>query len=333
VGLCVDSTEASKIPPILFFPYKRRADARELAAEQELDRRRFGAKRGQRNVWWQRCCLVAALALALNLTTAHATPPQRIVSLNLCVDQILVDLVARDRIAAVTHLAADASVSAAPKMFANIASTRGAAEEVLGRDPDLVIAGVYTTPATVDLLRRLGRRVVVVPLPETIDGVRALISTIADAVEAPSAGQALIATMDARLAATLPTSSTRPAAVVYQINNYVTGRGSLLDDALSRAGFRNAGGDFATYANGKTSLENIVVSPPDVLILATNPDDYATAVGDNLRHPALTKLRARIPSLVLPWPLWLCGTHHIATAVEQLATARARLLSAIKAGP
>jgi iron complex transport system substrate-binding protein len=273
------------------------------------------------------------LTLALNLTTAHAAPPQRIVSLNLCVDQILVDLVARERIAAVTHLAADASVSAAPEKFARLPAIHGAAEEVLSRDPDLIIAGVYSTPATVDLLRRLGRRVVLVPMPQTIDGVRALITTLADTVEAPAAGQALVAAMDARLAATRPTSSANPSALIYQINNYVTGRGSLLDEALGRAGFRNAGGDVAIYANGKTSLENIVAAPPDVLILASNPDDYATAVGDNMRHPAMAQLRARVPSLVLPWSLSLCGTHHIATAVEQLAAARTRLLATIKAGP
>jgi iron complex transport system substrate-binding protein len=277
----------------------------------------------------------AVMTLAFGMASAHAAPPQRIVSLNLCVDQILVDLVARERIAAVTHLAADASVSAVPEKFARIPAIRGAAEEVLARDPDLVIAGVYSTPATVDLLRRLGRRVVVVPMPQTIDGVRALITTIAETVEAPAAGQALVAAMDARLAATTPTptSSANPSALIYQINNYVTGRGSLLDEALGRAGFRNAGGDVTIYANGKTSLENIVAAPPDVLILASNPDDYTTSVGDNLRHPALARLRARIPSVVLPWSLSLCGTHHIATAIERLAAARARLLATIKAGP
>jgi iron complex transport system substrate-binding protein len=282
---------------------------------------------------WLFAVRVLGLALALNLATAHAAPPQRIVSLNLCVDQILVDLVARERIAAVTHLAADASVSAAPEKFARIPAIRGAAEEVLARDPDLVIAGVYSTPATVDLLRRLGRRVVLVPMPQTIDGVRALIITLAETVEAPAAGQALVAAMDARLAAARPASSANPSALIYQINNYVTGRGSLLDEALARAGFRNAGGDVAIFANGKTSLESIVATPPDVLILASNPDDYTTSVGDNLRHPALAALRARIPSVVLPWSLSLCGTHHIATAIEQLAAARARLLATIKAGP
>jgi hypothetical protein len=49
---------------------------------------------------------------------------------------------------------------------------------------------------------------------------------------------------------------------------------------------------------------------------------YKTAVADNLRHPMLKRLASQRPAVVVPWPLWLCGTHHIATAVERLAAAR-----------
>ncbi len=279
--------------------------------------------------------LATALALGIGAAAcgvAQAAPPRRIVSLNLCVDQILVDLVPEARIAAVTHLAADASVSAAPERFAQIASTRGAAEDVLARDPDLIIAGVYTTPATVDLLRRLGRRIVVVPLPDTFAGVRALIHMIADAVEEPEVGRSLVARMDERLSATRPQSAARPSALVYQVNNYVTGSGSLFDEALERAGLRNAGRDVTRLASGRTSLEFIVATPPDLIVLATQPDAYATVVGDNLRHPALAQRLAQTPNIVLPWALSLCGTHHIATAVETLAAARTSLLAASKGG-
>ena len=56
---------------------------------------------------------------------------QRIVSLNLCADQILVDLVPRERIAAVSHLAADPWSSAVAEKARGIPWTRGKAEEVL----------------------------------------------------------------------------------------------------------------------------------------------------------------------------------------------------------
>src|SRR5436190_15371629 len=98
--------------------------------------------------------------------TADTAPPVRIVSLDLCTDQLLVELVDRARIAAVTHLGADPAVSAIPEKVRGIPITHGGAEDVLRYDPDLVLAGPFGVSATVGLLRRLGRNVVVVPLPQ-----------------------------------------------------------------------------------------------------------------------------------------------------------------------
>ena len=278
--------------------------------------------------------VICAVAV-LTVDCAYATPPQRIVSLNLCTDQILIDLVPRARIAAVTHLAADATVSAAPERFANIASTHGAAEDVLAREPDLIIAGAYTTPATVDLLRRLGRRVVVVALPQTIAEVRDVITQIAAAVEEPAAGARLVAALDERIArvrAGARSGAERPTALVYQINNYAAGPGGLVDEVLQVAGFRNASDALRPFATGQTSLEQIVAAPPDVMVLATALDADVSTAADNLRHPALARLLQRVPNTILPWPLWLCGTQHIATAIEQLAAMRRALPAAHTVG-
>lgn len=278
--------------------------------------------------WFRRTMLTAAMWMWLAAPDASAAGPQRIVSLNVCTDQILVELVGRDRIAGVTHLAADATISAAADRLAGLPVTHGGAEDVLSRDPDLVIAGAYTTPATVDLLRRLGRRVLVVPLPQNLAGVRAAIAEIAAGVGEPEAGAKLVGDLDARIARVRvesDASKERPTALVYQVNNYVVGAGSVLDEALDIAGFRNGGRQMRTFASGQTDLEQLLSAPPDLLVLATSSDAYATVVGDNLRHPALRTLMRQIPSIVLPWPLWLCATQHIATAIERLALARGAL--------
>ncbi len=60
-------------------------------------------------------------------------------------------------------------------------------------------------------------------------------------------------------------------------------------------------------------------------MLASHVDEYRTVVADNLRHPALARLRQHTASLELPWRHWLCGTPHVADAIERLADARARL--------
>ena len=84
----------------------------------------------------------------------------------------MIELVPRERIAAVTHLAADASVSAIPERARGIPITHGGAEDVLRLDPDLILAGPFGVRGTVDLLQRLGRRVVIVPQPQDLAGVR-----------------------------------------------------------------------------------------------------------------------------------------------------------------
>jgi iron complex transport system substrate-binding protein len=72
-------------------------------------------------------------------------------------------------------------------------------------------------------------------------------------------------------------------------------------------------------------LESLVARPPDLLVLASSPEEYRTALADNLRHPVIALLRRRGASLELPWRHWLCGTPHLADAIERLAEARAGL--------
>jgi iron complex transport system substrate-binding protein len=267
---------------------------------------------------------LAAAALAWGTSALGAEPPRRIVSLDLCTDQLLVELVDRARIAAVTHLAADPTVSAIPEKARGIPVTRGAAEDVLGYDPDLILAGPFGVAASVDMLRRLGRRVVIVPLPQDLAGVRTAVRTVAAAAGAEREGEALIADFDRRLARLAAASTDPPpTAVIYQIGGTVSGPGSLADAALAAAGYRNRARDYRLTPGGQAPLEVLLADPPDLLVLSSGADEYRTVLADNLRHPALRLLRRQRPSIELPWRHWLCGTPHVVEAVERLAEARA----------
>lgn len=262
---------------------------------------------------------------------ADRPAPQRIVSLNLCLDPLVLGLVERSRIAALTALAADPTLSTISGDVAGLTLLRGTAEEVLALDPDLILAGTWTTGPTVDLLRRLGRRVVVVPLPNSIADIAATIRTVAAATGAQARGEAMIAAFEHRLALAIPSTDAGtapgsiprpPSALVYHVNGLVSGGGSMLDEALTRAGWRNAAADHQLGRGGRLDLEAIVASPPDLVVLAQTSDTYRTVAADNVRHPALRQLLRTRPSLVLPMPLWLCGTPAIADAVAELSRVR-----------
>jgi iron complex transport system substrate-binding protein len=248
-----------------------------------------------------------------------AEPPRRIVSLNMCTDQLLVDLVAPERIAAVSFLATDKTLSAAADRLEPFKRVKGTAEEVLALQPDLVIAGEYTTGATVDLLRRLGQDVLVVPLASDFDGMRATIRQMAAAVSEAGRGEAIIAAFDERLHGARSTVATQPTAIAYQVGSFVSGPDSLLDAALVAAGYRNLAREIQLGVAGRLPLEQLVTSPPDLLVLANAADDFQTVLADNLRHPALQQLMRYRPSVHLPMPYWMCATPKIAEAVEILA--------------
>lgn len=264
--------------------------------------------------------LLAALAAIAGAGEGRAEPPRRIVSLNLCTDQLLVDLVPRERIAAVSFLATDLTLSAYAARLQGLKQVRGTAEEVLALAPDLVIAGEYTTGPTVDLLRRLGVKLLVVPLAADFEGMRASLRMIAEAVGEKDRGEKIIAGFDERVRGARSTVPGRPTAIAYQVNSLTSGPGSLLDAALEAAGYHNIARDRQLGPAGRLPLEALVASPPDLIVLANAPGDFKTVLGDNLRHPAFTDLLRRRPNLHLPMPLWMCATPKIAEAVEILSS-------------
>jgi len=279
---------------------------------------------------WCFGAMAAALAVASasSVPVDAAEPARRIVSLNLCIDPIVLDLVPRARIQALSWVSSDPNVSPIVDRIAGIRLVRGTAEEVLALEPDLVLAGTYTTPATVDLLRRLGQRVEVIPMAATIEDIRTMVRAVAAAVGEPERGEAMVADFDRRMAAAEapPAGAARPTAIVYEANSIVSPAGSLEAAALAAAGFDNAAEQMTLGRGARMALETLVVSPPDLIVLGQQSATYRTPVADNLRHPALARVLSERAHVQLPMPLWLCGTPHVAEAVAALARARGGLV-------
>lgn len=277
--------------------------------------------------------LVALLALALVATAAPAraqAPAQRIVSLNLCTDILLFDLVAPERIAALSPTANDPRISPIADRATSIRRIRGEAEEVLALAPDLVLAADFTAPATLSMLQRLRLRVAKIPMAQDIDGVRTALLRVAEATGDVDKGRATVAAFDARLARAAaasppPPRATAPTALIYQVNGIVSGTGLLEDEALRRAGFRNQAAALNADSGGRVTIEAIVADPPDILLYAGPGDEYRTVVADALAHPALRAAMRERATMVLPWRQWICGTPYIADAIEALVEARRRL--------
>lgn len=264
--------------------------------------------------------IIAVLPASVAAAGAATEAPQRIVSLNLCIDQLLLDLVPHGRVVSVTHLAHNPLYSPRAAEFAGIPPNHGLAEEVLSFEPDLVLTSPFSRPSTTALLRRLGYRVVEVPVAGTLAEVRQQIVELAALVGAEARGAAMRREMDARLAALPPYPPSPPSAMIYDTNGVTGGAGTLADEVLTLAGFENRARTLGVDGWRPLELESLLVGDPDFLVvddLDSLPPSLGRAM---LLHPALGGSQRR--RIELSSNQWTCPGPAVLTAVETLAAAR-----------
>ncbi|MDR3509327.1 MAG: ABC transporter substrate-binding protein, partial [Caulobacteraceae bacterium] len=136
--------------------------------------------------------LAAAMVQGGGLARAAPGPePRRIVSLNPCLDAILVQVADRGQVAALSHYSHYPDSSSLPDLGAGYAFTYESAEEVVALRPDLVLAARHTAAATRAALRTLGASTELFGVPSTIDESLEQVTRIAALVRRPARGEAL----------------------------------------------------------------------------------------------------------------------------------------------
>jgi iron complex transport system substrate-binding protein len=267
---------------------------------------------------------LVALAIASGLMLAGdaRAAPQRVASLNLCADQLVLLLADPGQVVSISWLSRDPDLSMMAEAAQAVPINRGLAEEVLPLRPDLVVGGTYTARGAATLLERFGIPVLKLDLPRDFDAIEEQIRTVAVALGHVERGEAIIAGMRRRLAAMpLPTGS-QPVAAVYHPNGFTIGAGSLVDTMLRHAGFDNLAVRLGIDNYGQVPLEVLLANRPDVLIVDTDTGEAPSLARANLMHPALQ--RANIAVTAIPRRLWSCGLPAVIDAVELLAQWRER---------
>lgn len=270
----------------------------------------------------------AALLLLLPASAFAAGPAQRIVSLNLCTDELLLRLADPSKIASVTWLSRNPAGSNVSEMAERVPINYGLAEQIIAADPDLVLAGTFTTRIAVGMLKRTAIPVIEFDVPRSLDEMRRQIGDVARLVQAEDKGRQLIEEIDRRIAAIAARPrSLRPTAVVLNPNGATVGQGTLADQVMTAAGLDNIAARLRTDNYGQMPLEIVALHEVDVLIVSASRDGPPSRATEVLSHPILSKLpRTRI--VVLPGRLWTCGGPGVAEAVERLDAVAAEVARA-----
>jgi iron complex transport system substrate-binding protein len=268
-------------------------------------------------------CLAAALLAGAAVTSAAMAAqadraPRRVMSMNLCSDQMILGLLPPERIASVTWNSRRPSNSFFAAKAALVPVNYGLAEEVLAQRPDLVVAGTVSTPATRQIVRRANIPLLELDFAENdFDDIRATTRLVARAVGAVAKGEELIRRMNATLAELAATAPPRPITVAMWSGDRVPGRGTLPDTMLTLAGGTNIAvivpdAQFRTF-----DIEELLQAKPAVLAFGDSTVEKPGFERDRVQHPAVRRIYAD-RQISFPSALYGCGVPESAEAIRAL---------------
>lgn len=263
----------------------------------------------------------ATLAACLLLAGCAAPPPERtgggdlptIVSLNPCTDAILAEVADPAQVLAISHYSHDPAATSMPLGDARrFRATGGTVEEVLALDPDVVVGSSFMAPATRSALGRLGLRVETVGIAATVEDSTDQVRRLAAIAGHPERGEALVRRIEAAVAAARP-DGPPVAAILWQPDGIVPGKGALVSDLMDRAGFANHTAARGMGQADYLSLERLLADQPQVLLVAGQERGQ--------KHPALDALSSMRSEPFDPSLLY-CGGPTIVRVMERLAEVR-----------
>lgn len=257
---------------------------------------------------------LAALGLCCTVPVA-ADPPARVVSMNLCTDQLAMLIAAPGQLVSVSDLAGDPRLSVLAEDARMFPANKGAAEEIFLLRPNLVLAGSYAVDGSIELLRRLGFRVEQFSPATSFDDVRTHISRIGDLLGQQEKAADILADFAAALAAARASRPTGKSTLTYEPNGYTLGNGTLTGEIIEAAGYENLAARLGVEGMRMVSLEAVVMHEPDVVMTSQGWGKPALA-DESGAHPVLKKSGASFVGSVVPNKYLICGTPFVTNAVE-----------------
>ncbi len=220
-----------------------------------------------------------------------AATPQRILSLDLCLDWLVAHHADRQNVAALSALQRRYPIDWIDSEWP---LHDGSLESVYALRPDLVLVGQYAAVMLRKRLQSLGVRVEVLALPLTLEQVAAYERQFLRHLQLPEA-----------LAGEVPAPHPRPARpqrlLLLGSNGIGTGTGTLEHEILEHAGWSN----YLTEPGYlRLDLERIVSDPPDAILWAA-PAHRALA-NQFAEHPALARAVPPERWLATDYWRWQC---------------------------
>ncbi|MGH6827393.1 MAG: ABC transporter substrate-binding protein [Rhizomicrobium sp.] len=265
---------------------------------------------------------LAGAALLFSPQGEANAKPQRIMSLKICTDELLMDLVPPSRIASITYLSREKAALKLWPEAAHIPVNHNSPEEVLKVRPDLILTDNFTPPTMRSLLLKSGAPLLEVSVAENFAEIPGALRRVGRAVGEEARAEALIADMFAKirqLQASEP--KLRIRVVSWGGGGYVPGREGLFNAVLELAG----GIDIAR-TDSYYDVESLIAARPQIIAYGDDYLDSPSLRQDQNDHPVLLKFFKNRRVVYPAAAAYNCGLPQSVDAAQAL---RAAMLAAM----
>jgi len=239
--------------------------------------------------------------------------------MNVCTDQLLLPLADPEQILGLSPFSRDAWQSWAADDARKYPRLSGGAEDVLVLKPDVVVASLFDKRSTRELLKAHGLRVTEFSVPRNVNEVKAQIRKMGEIAGHSDRATAEIVRIDGAVGRARNVVLEKHYSVLpLSRRGWVFGKDSLISSLLSEVGLFNAAADLELGTGGFASLETIVKTRPDLLVVSEAGDRAEDDGRAFLLHPALERFYPLEKRIVLPERLTVCGGVMLAEALDVL---------------
>jgi iron complex transport system substrate-binding protein len=265
---------------------------------------------------WPTYLTMAAALLSPSAATAAAP---RIVSMNICTDQLLLAIADPAQIMGLSRFSRDARQWAGDKAR-QFPMLSGGAEDILVLKPDVVAASDFDKRSTREILKANGQNLVEFPIPHTLADVREQIRQMGDLAGHPERASAEIARLDAAISGAKQAAAGKHFRMLpLSRRGWVPGRDSFVGAILAEAGLVSAAAELGISFGGFVSMEEIIRLKPDFLVISDASERAEDDGRAFLLHPALERFYPKSKRIVIPERMTECGGVLLADALNALS--------------
>jgi len=242
--------------------------------------------------------------------------PLKIASMSLVSDEVLLEIIDDDRVVGVTYLAENENLS-------NVYSEAGAIpnklrpnlEQIIDLEPDLVVVADYIDFGFLNQVRKSGIEVLLLKNFNSLNNIKKNISVLGDAVCEKERTDKLISDMDLKFREIRDRKIENNPTVLYLFPSlFTSGAETTIGEIIELAGGINIGKRAGIRGNKKISMEYIVETDPDIIIIGS----YSPA-DDNFKEKLKSDKVLKNLTAVRNDHVYQVETKHLTTVSHHIA--------------